>query len=270
MDYYTLLGIPRTASDDEVKKAYRKMAQQHHPDKGGDENKFKELSQAYSVLSDPGKRQQYDLGSLHTDQNSSAGWPFQGFAGFEDFLRKAAAQSHYGAQQDRNPNAISDITISLEQAYRGDQVLIDLGYTQEIIAITPGIRNGTRLRIKGKGPIKHSELPAGDLIVRVNIAYPSNIAQDYNDLYMRFEINGIEAMTGVDFKFQHISGKITELKIPAGTQPGSRMRLRGMGMPDPITKQLGDLYAVINVSISKVEDADTAQKLKNIYKEVEK
>lgn len=260
MNYYNILGVQQSASHDEIKKAYRKLAMVHHPDKGGDVNKFNEITEAYETLSDTDKRSQYD--NPHG---------FGAFSdAFEDLLRNAQASAAYRRAQEfqRNPDAVTEIDISLQQAYHGTDYLVDLGYTKELLSVQSGVRDGTRYRIREKGPHRYKEMPPGDLIVKINISMPSNIARDNNDLYMRFEINAVQAMTGVELDLDHLSGRSIKIKIPAGTQPGSKLRLAGFGMPDPVNKNSGDLYAIIHVKIPKVTNPDHVQQLNNIYEEV--
>jgi curved DNA-binding protein len=269
MNYYDILGIDHNASSEEIKQAYRKLAMQHHPDRGGDPEKFKQITEAYDVLKDAEKKQQYD--------NVKTGWSniFEfanfndDFSSFENIFRRATGP---GAQYSthwvqKNPDSLAEINISLSQAYRGIDYLIDLGYTKELLNIQAGVRDGTRYRIKEKGPVRFKEVPPGDLIVKVNITMPANIARDNNDLYMRFEINAIQAMTGSEIELDHISGRAIKAKIPAGTQPGSKLRIKGYGMPDPVSKNIGDLYAIIQIVIPKITDAMHINQLNNIHKE---
>jgi curved DNA-binding protein len=272
MNYYNILGVQPDASPEEIKRAYRKLAMEHHPDRGGDADRFKQITEAYETLKDVNKKQQYDNPGWRNvfdfadfDQSGQSG-----FDSFEDILRRARAHNAYARAQQaqRNPDGIAEINISLQQAYHGTDYLVDLGYTKELLSIQAGVRDGTRYRIKEKGPSRYKDIPPGDLIVKVNVVTPHNIARDNNDLYMRFEINAIQAMTGCEIDLDHVSGRTIVVKIPAGTQPGSKLRIKGFGMPDPVNKNPGDLYAIIQIVIPKVTDSTHIQQLNNIYKEV--
>lgn len=267
MNHYETLGVQPNATADEIKQAYRKLAMQHHPDKGGDAEIFKTINQAYDTLGDAGKRQEYDHqraghGRVHVSMNFGGG-----FDPFEDIIMQAT-RSFRQQQPQKNPDAIAQIDITMKQAYHGTDHLVDLGYTKELISIQPGVRDGTRYRIKEKGPTRIKHLAPGDLIVQVNVNPMPNLARDLNDLYTRIEINAIQAMVGVELDLQHLSGKMIKIRVPPGTQPGSKLRLRGFGMPDPINNITGDMYAVVQVQIPRVTCPEQIQQLNNIYNEI--
>jgi DnaJ-class molecular chaperone len=184
---------------------------------------------------------------------------------FEDLIRRAAQRAY---QPQRNPDGITDVSISLQEAYHGTDYLVDLGYTKELLSIQPGVRDGTRYRIKGKGPSRFKDVPPGDLIIRINVATPHNVARDNNDLYMRFDIDAITAMIGTELELNHVSGRLIKVRIPAGTQPGSKLRVKGFGMPDPVNNDPGDLFAIIQITVPEVTDPTHIQQLNNIHKEV--
>jgi curved DNA-binding protein len=264
MNHYETLGVSSDATPDDIKQAYRKLAKQHHPDAGGDANVFKQISQAYEVLSDAHKRQQYDL---QHDQRIHVSMNFgYGFDPFAEII-----QGRYRAQPpQRNPDAITEINISLQQAYHGTDYLVDLGYTKELLQIHPGVRGGTKYRIKDKGPSRIKDLPPGDIIVKVNVIMPNNLSRNHNDLHIRLEITAIQAMVGSEIDLQHMSGKLIKIKVPAGTQPNAKLRMKGFGMPDPINQNVfGDMYAMINVNIPKVTDPQKVQQLNNICNEAD-
>lgn len=264
MDYYQILGVPATASPEEIKKAYRKLAMQHHPDRGGDTEKFKEISEAYDNLSDENKKRQYD------NRNTTWNDPFENFSQqspyFQDFAEIFG--DRFKPPPQRNPDGIVDATISLSQAYTGLDLNINVGYANEIINIPAGVRDGTKIRIKGKGPARIKNIPPGDLIVRIKIDYPSDTARENDDLYIRLDINAFDAMIGTSIEFEHVSGKLLSLKVPPGVQQGAKLRVVGWGMPNPQTRQPGNLYALIQVTIPKVTDPNHVTLLNTISKEV--
>lgn len=270
MDYYQILGVNKDSSAEDIKKAYRKLAMQHHPDRGGDNTKFTEINQAYETLSDDTKRRQYDHQSMWAgaqrwtpdDINSAYEQQSPYFTDFADVFR--------GRQQQKNPDGLADVTISLAQAYSGTDLNVNVGYANEIITIPAGVRDGAKIRLKGKGPARIKNMPPGDLIVRINIDMPEDMGRDQDDLYVRLDVDAISAMTGSSVEFHHINGKILSIKIPAGVQNGAKLRIPGWGMPNPQTLKIGHLYALIRISIPKVTNQQHIDMLNIISKEVNK
>lgn len=258
MDHYQTLGVSRDASQQDIKKAYRKLAMKHHPDKGGDEQQFKLINEAYDTLSDPNKRAQYDNPNPFEQFGQGFGnSPFADIFGdiFGQRVRRPA----------KNPDGIIDVSISLLQAYTGTNIIVDTGHGTFDVAIQQGIQDGARLRLAGKGPIRNSALPPGDLIVRVQINCPYNWGRDGSDLFFRQNINAIDAMTGCTIQIAHIDNKKYELRVPPGTQPGSRLKMSGLGMADP-RGVVGNLYILIELDVPTIT-SDEDKELLNRIKE---
>jgi curved DNA-binding protein len=265
MDYYQILGIDRNSSQDDIKRAYRKLAMKHHPDKGGDETEFKTINEAYAVLSDIEKKSHYDNPTYHTDgvrfnweQSPNPGDPFD----IDEILKKA-----YGfasRSKGKNPDAITDVSISLEQVFTGTDILVDVGYAREVIYINPGVKHGTKLRIKNKGPSRYKDSSPGDLIVRINIDVPDNMAIDNNNLFAKIDVNALAAIVGTVVNFSHPCGKELKISIPKCTQQGTRLRLKGLGIPDPNTRMAGDFFVIINIFIPDVSNPQYLEELNKI------
>lgn len=271
MDYYAKLGVSKNASPEEIKKAYRKLAMEHHPDRGGDVKKFQDISQAYDTLSDPQKKAAYD-----NPQQDWQQWTPPEWAAHDPFAPGSAFSEAFGdifgrrQQVRKNPDGVADITISVQNAYTGTDYRIDLGYTSELLQIPAGVRDGTKFRLAGRGPSRFKDLPPGDLLIRVNIDYPGNLGRDGDDLFIRVGINAIHAITGHEIDYEHISGKQLRIKVPPGTQPGNKLRLQGWGMPNPQTRKNGDMYVLVSVTIPKVTDPQHINWLNIISEEVDK
>jgi curved DNA-binding protein len=263
MNYYQILGVNQNSSSEEIKQAYRKLALKHHPDKGGDAAEFKKINEAYSVLSDAQKKAEYD-----TPQSSwgRSNWSNQGDSniyGFDDIFRHVHDfQNNRSAH--KNPDAITDVYVSLEQIFSGTDILVDVGYTREVLYINPGTRNGTKLRVKGKGPSRYKDSPPGDLIVRVNVQFPDNMAIDGKDLFVKVDVNALAAIVGSSVVVNHPNGKELKVAIPKGTQPGARLRLKGLGVPDPTTRSNGDFFVIVNIFIPDVNNPDHVNELNKI------
>jgi curved DNA-binding protein len=260
-DYYEALGVQRGASDDEIKKAYRKLAMKHHPDRGGDATAFQKIQEAYATLSDPNKKAQYD-----NPQQQFGGMP----PGFEDLFRGGGFEGFFGGggnpffgggfrqrQPQRNQDMNLETTITLAEAYTGKDVMATVtlpsGRDQVLeIKIPPGIQTGQRLRLAGVGDDRHAHLPRGDMYLNVRILIDPRYERRGDDLYRNIRITAWDAMLGKDIIIDSIEGKELNVTIPPGSQPGSTLRLSGYGMPnvqDPRFK--GNLMLNLEVTIPK-------------------
>jgi len=268
MDHYQTLGVSKDADVKEIKQAYRKLASKHHPDKGGDKAEFQKIQSAYDTLSDPKKRAQYDNPNPFGEGfqfDFRGGDPFGQGSPFGDIFGNIFNQRR---QPTRNPDGIVDVTITLLQAYTGTDIIVNTGYANLNVKINQGLQEGTKLRVAGKGPSRYKELPPGDLIVRIHIEVPANWGRDGKHLFQRFNINAIDAMTGCEVMIKHLDGKRYTLNIPPGTCPGSRLKMRGLGMIDPQSSILGDLFILIDLDVPTItnnEDKQTLNKIKERY-----
>jgi curved DNA-binding protein len=277
-DYYKVLGVDKSASQDDIKKAYRKLAIKYHPDKNQGnktaEEKFKEISEANEVLADPEKRKQYDkLGSNWRNQAQSGqssndgrgGYTYQtqgdgseffgdtgGFSDFfESFFGKGKGRQHNtGDYNFETPESdlSGRISISLEEAYHGTERFIDTGIEKIKVKIRPGAYDNLKLRVKGKGQ-KGSSGRSGDLYLIVNVETDPVYERKGDDLHTNIEVNVFKAMLGGKQELNTISGKIS-ITLKEGTQNGKVVRLKGKGMPVyGKAGEFGDLYIKLNVKM---------------------
>ena len=240
MDHYAVLGVAKTATPDEIKKAYRKLASQHHPDKGGDTATFQKIQEAYAILSDPDKRAQYD-------NPQPQGFPpgfnvnVNGMPGFDfgDIFGQVFGQQQrpFGRQVFR-----TSINVSLIDAYRGTNHILQLQTPQGLkvidIKIPPGVKTGDQMRYD-------NVLENATLMVEFNILPDLKFDRKGNDLYSNQSISVLDLIVGNTFKFVTISGSTVEVRVRPKTQPYVQLKLAGHGMPIVNTGQFGDQLILI-------------------------
>jgi curved DNA-binding protein len=241
-DYYEILGVPRDATEDQIRKAYRTLARKHHPDVNpGDrssEEKFKEISQAYSVLSDPEKRKKYDSpdhGGVPFDFSDIRGG--EGFAGFEDLFgdlfRDRGGRGATGPRRGRDVEG--EIAITLEEAHRGTSRTLTLrdadGKQRSVRAdIPPGVSDGEVIRVPNEGHPGARGGPPGDLFLGVRIQpHPTFRIIGNGDMEMDLPLFPWDAALGSTVRVPTLDGPV-DMTIPPNTQAGKRLRLRGQGM----------------------------------------
>ncbi len=281
-DYYSTLGVTRTATEDEIKKSYRKLALQFHPDRNKDnpkaEEKFKEISEAYAVLSDKEKRAQYDqVGHNRFSQSHSSEDIFRGadfHQIFDDFglgddlfsrifgaMGGAGGRGGFGQQSAHRPPAPGqdleyELTIGFMEAYQGGERKISFKHGsvhQDFqLKIPAGVQNGSKLRVAGKGGASPSgQSAAGDLYVKITVAENPNFRRQGADIEVDLPLKISEALLGCKTEVETPEGKKI-ITVPAGMMVGKKIRLKGLGFPHKIgTKGRGDLYALISFHIPK-------------------
>lgn len=238
-DYYNILGVDRNASPDDIKRAYRKLAAQHHPDRGGDTAKFQEIQSAYDTLSDPEKRSQYDNPQ---PQGFPGGFHFHGNGfppGFEEIFSNFpdAFGGMFRRQPQRNKTLNIQTSITLEDSFFGKEIIANLnlpsGRNQTIeIKIPKGIQDGTTLRLSGMGDDSFSNLPRGDIHLTVRVQPNSEFQRQGDDLIKSIDLNCLDAIIGKNIRINTIDQKELEIKINPGTQHGQIFSINGYGMPN--------------------------------------
>lgn len=289
-DYYDTLGVQRGASEDEIRRAYRKLARENHPDvnkEPGAEERFKEVSEAYEVLRDPDKRERYDrLGA-----NWRSGQDVSGASGFRQPGRRGGGGGYEDVRVDFGGGDFSDffeglfgsrggrragggfggfggfdgfegyasrggdqeavLELSLEEAAAGGRRRISLeGGRDYEVEIPPGVRDGQRIRLAGEGGSGAAGGPSGDLFLRVRVRPHPRFRVEGRDLYTDVAVSPWEATLGAEVPVGTLQGT-ARVRVPAGSSCGRRLRLRGEGMPAPAGQQPGDLYATVQIEVPK-------------------
>jgi curved DNA-binding protein len=259
MNYYNTLGINKNSSDDEIKAAYRKMAMKFHPDRGGDEKKFKEIEEAYRTLSDPEKRRMVDMGvDPNNNHNSSSGFnhgPFEFHFGSENF-QDIFGNFGFGRPQRRNKSLSVLVAIDLEDVLTGKDINAEIstpGGSKKLINIhiPAGVESNQQIKYKGMGDQSMSDLPPGDLIVNVKINPHPVFQRDGDMLMMKKSISAWDAILGSSFTITTLDKKTLTVNVPAGTQPETMLSCRGEGITNVRSKQRGNLLIKIQVDIPK-------------------
>jgi curved DNA-binding protein len=287
-DYYETLGVDRDASEEDIRRAYRRLARENHPDVNNDpgaEDRFKEVSEAYEVLRDSEKREQYDRFGQNwkagQDVSGASGFgqggPSAGFGGFDDvrvdfggggfggdfsdfFEGMFGSRGGFGGARragggpngfaSRGQDQVAELELSLQEAARGGKRKVSLADGRDYeVNIPPGVRDGQRIRLAGEGG-SGAGGPSGDLFLRVRVRPDPRFDVEGNDLYVDLPVTPWEAALGADRVEVPTLEGTAHVRVPAGSSCGRRLRLRGEGMPDGRGGR-GDLYATVEIKVPR-------------------
>jgi curved DNA-binding protein len=294
-DPYAMLGVARDADVDAIRRAYHKLARELHPDVNPDdkvaEERFKRVSEAYAVLSDPEKRSAFDeFGEIALDPNFDAARARQanqafggGYSGgvpgggggiedlFSNIFSRGGGPAGFRGGPLRRAGSDLEATLALdfsEAALGGEQRLTinrptaDGGSRTDTVAvrIPPGVADGGQIRLRGKGGEGHGGGPPGDLFARIRVRPHALFRREKRDLFIDVPITVKEAVLGAKVDVPTLTGRIT-VSVPPGTDGGTKLRLRGKGVPSPSGAQAGDLFAVIQIKVPGELDAEAKSRL---------
>ena len=280
-DFYKILGVSKDVSDAELKKVYRKLARENHPDSNpGDakaEARFKDISEAYSVLSDPEQRKEYDAlramggGARFTSGGQGAGFEdvfsnlfggggrqsagFGGFPGFGGF--------DFGPQRGQDLKA--EIKVNFIDSIQGTTAKLSTNQGTLNVKIPAGIENGQRIKLAGKGQPSPNGGPSGDLLVTVQVGKHPVFTRDGNNIRVQVPVTFVEATLGATIEVPTLGGPPVKLKVPSGTPSGRTLRVKGKGVQKSTP---GDLLATIEVAVPNRLNSKAKKLVEELAKEI--
>ena len=267
MDYYSILGVAKNASEKELKSAYKKLSMQHHPDRGGNEETFKKVNEAYSTLKDPQKRGMYDHEqngggqAFNFNTGNMGGHPFEDI--FGSMFGQGFAQQR---RQPRNADVNIKVTIDFEEQLIGKKILATYrlrnGQEERVdLDIPPGIRHGAKIKYQGLGD---SSLPGprGDMYVVISVKGKVGWRRSNDDLVVLQKVNCLDLITGARVTIKTLDGKNLDLNIPSGTKNNTTFNIPGYGVPNTRSKVRGNMLVTVEADIPKLSQQQIEQILK--------
>lgn len=271
MNHYETLGVSSTASIDEIKQAYRRLAKKFHPDKNaGDEtakHKFQQIQEAYSILGDTNKKNQYDnsLNSAGDIDDILRNW----YSNFNNGSFADQFNATYGmGRNSKGPNVKVNAHITLDDIYKGLNKTFDMSYDRIVVNLPKGLRDGMQFRITGRGEYNpyNREAPRGDLIVTINVIPDSNYITQGDDIWVETSIKFYDMILGTDAVINTPTGRIS-FKVPPSSHPGKVLRIAGKGLPIINTEISGAILVKLNTTFADLNDSQI--ELINKVKEAE-
>ena len=251
MDPYSILGVDKSSPQGEIKKAYRKLAKEHHPDKnGGDDSKFKEIADAYEKIGDEKSRQSYD--------NTSNFQNFRGFDGninMSDMFDQVFGNAFNSQHTKKGLDLRLDLHISFDEAYSGTSKQFTVNGNEIRVDLKPGLKTGMKLRVPGKGqPHQYnSTMPPGDLIINIHVIYDQQYILQGDDIWLELNIPWHDIFLGTKITVNTPEGQLN-INIPKNSYPGKTLRVRDRGYPIYGTDKKGSLLCKLNASYFELND----------------
>ena len=282
-NYYDKLGVSENASDKEIKQAFKKLAKEHHPDRGGDTTKFKEANEAYDTLKNSNKRQEYDTLRKYGQNSGGHGSGFKFTTGsfgedvFEEFFSGFGLNSQGGnpfkQTYRRTPRVNRSVNvrmaISIKEAMNNLEKTISYKLPSgkeefATVKIPAGCQHGVTFKYKGMGDNTNKSLPRGDLLVQMSVLDSDGYTRKGNDLYTNKTISCFDAIRGIELKLKTLLDTIIKIQVPPSTQPDTLIACKGQGMPIHKTLNIrGNLYVKIIIIIPELSQTDL-NKIKNL------
>lgn len=280
-DYFNILGVAATASDDDIKKAYRSLAMKHHPDRGGDQAKFQEIQEAYAILSDPQKRAEWDMQRQGRHNSGSffdfnfghpQGDPFDLHNIFRNFQQGGEAFGGFRQQRrNRDLKVVVDLDLAstLEPQTKHISVQHLNGHRETVTAEVPrGVSSSMQMKYAGHGDRSYSDLPPGDLYISFRVLRHPDFNIEGLDLVRAIKLNCIDAITGTTLTITGLDGKQFSWNVPVGTQNGSRFRIAQQGLWSVEHPVRGSLILHIDLAVPSNLTAEQLIALEKISQEL--
>lgn len=284
MDYYSTLGINKNASDDEIRKAYKSKSMKHHPDRGGNEEEFKKINEAYQTLKDPQKKQMYDRYGTSDPQQMGGGphgWDDMNFGNgsfqfngdprdFEEMFGSFFGSGFRQRQRPpRNKNVQLTVSLTLQEILTGKQIKGSVGIgpgNDKLVDITipPGVENGDTMKYQHLGDDTIRGIPPGDLLVQIRETRDPNFVRQGPDVKTVAQVTAFDAMLGTTIIVTNFDSTKISIRIPEGTQPNTILSCAGKGLPLRQTGKRGNLYVEIHVNIPKNLNEEQKRKIDEI------
>ena len=279
-NYYNILGVSENASDKQIKQAFKKLAKEHHPDRGGYTTKFKEANEAYDTLKNSSKKQEYDTIRKYGQNTGGQGGNFHftssDFFGedmFENFFSGFGGPNvrtrTFRTRQQQNKSINVRMSISIKEAMNTLEKTISyrLPSNKEEFAtvkIPAGVQHGITFKYKGMGDDSIKNMPRGDLLVQMSVLDSDGYTRKGNDLYTDKTINCFQAIRGLELTLKTLTNTLIKIQVPPATQPGTLILCKGQGMPIHKTLNIrGNLYVRINIIIPELSQTDL-KKIKDL------
>jgi curved DNA-binding protein len=278
-NYYDILGVSEDASNDQIKKAFKSIAKKEHPDRGGDEVKFKEANEAYDTLKDTKKRHEYDTVRKYGQSMGGQGGNFhftsEDFFGddiFENFFSGFGGpnvRTRFRQRQRANKSVNVRMAISIKEAMNSMEKTINYRLPSgkeefATVKIPAGIQHGVTFKYKGMGDNSLKSIPRGDLLVQMSVLDSDGYTRDGNDLHTNKTIDCFQAIRGCVIELKTLTDSTIKVQVPAGTQPDTLIACKGQGMPIHKTLNIrGNLYVKIMVLIPQLSPGDL-KKIKDL------
>ena len=279
MDFYKTLGVNRNASESEIKKAYKKQAMQHHPDKGGNATQFQKINVAYDTLKNPEKKSYYDRFGTAPGNNQGGGRSYEFRTDdfpqdigdvFNQFFGGGSPFGRRQHQPRKNRDIVIEAQIELEDVLKGKELVASYrltnGREQSVnLSLPKGIANNSTIKFPSLGDDVQKHLPRGDLLVRIKIRPHAKYSRDGVNLHCIERVNVFDLMLGTKHQIKTLEGRNLAISIPKGTQPGTVLSISEQGLPTRGGRR-GNIYLTIQAdipSVSKAEWVETLTRIKN-------
>ena len=267
MDYYAVLGLAKNATPEQIKKAFKKQAMQNHPDRGGDAETFKRVTEAYETLSDPAKRQQYD-----NPQPNNFNFRSSNFTDPNDMFSMFRQQRPNRNFKNRDITVAADI--DLRDCFHGKNLIIGYRLTNGkeetvTVEIPPGARHGDIVRYSELGDNLDPRIRRGDLHVKIRVKKHHIFTREDNHIKTQVKLSAFDLMLGTTIVTHTPEGRSVKVNIPAGLQPNTTLSVQGYGIPDLHSGKRGNLYVTVGCNIKKIQDPKLLEKIKELKDEID-